>query len=105
MKSIKSFKYVSKKCFSYFLKDYGYHLEDVKGFGVAGQKQYHGNILKEYSIHFNDGEYEYFKVATFKNFNEYKQASLGFNSNKLISWWENANVKAYKVCNEVISCW
>ena len=85
MKSIKCFKYVNKKCFSYFLKDYGYKLDDVVGFSYVGKKQYHGNILKEYSIHFNDGEYEYFKVATFKNFNEYKRSSLGFNGNKLLS--------------------
>ena len=84
MKSIKSFKYVNKKCFTYFLSYYCYTLEDVKGFSVAGKKQYRGNILKTYNVYFKDGEYEYFKVATFKNFNEYKQSSLGFNGDKLL---------------------
>ena len=84
MKSIKCFKYFSKKCFGYFLKKYGYILDDVAGFSFAGQKQYRGNVLKLYNIRFKDGEYEYFKVVTFKNFNEYKQSSLGFNGNKLL---------------------
>ena len=85
MKSIKCFKYVNKKCFSYFLNAYGYKLSDVKGFSLVEKKQYRNNILKVYFIHFKDGEKEYFKVATFKNFNEYKQSSLGFNGNKLLS--------------------
>ena len=105
MKSIKSFKYVNKKCFTYFLNSYDYNLEDVVGFSFDEQKQYQGNILKWYKIHFKDGEYEYFKVVIFKNFNEYRQSSLGFNGDKLLDWWENANVKAYKTCNEIISCW
>ena len=84
MKSIKSFKYFNEKCFSYFLKDYSRKLEDVKGFSVAEKRQYRGNILKIYSIRFNDGEYEYFQTVLFKSFNEYKQSALGFNGNKLL---------------------
>ena len=85
MKSIKCFKYVNKKYFNVFLKDYGYTLKDIKGFKFVETKQYHGNILKIYSIHFNDGEYEYFKVVCFKSFNEYHQSKLGFNGDKLLS--------------------
>ena len=84
MKSIKCFKHVNKRCFNLFLKEYGYKLDDVKGFSVAQKSQYHGNILKIYNIRFNDGEYEYFKVVYFKSFNEYHQSSLGFNGNKLL---------------------
>ena len=84
MKNIKYFKYVNTKHFNLFLSSYGYKLEDVKGFSVAEQKQYNGNILKIYFIHFNNGEFEYFKVVYFKSFNEYKQTFLGFNGNKLL---------------------
>ena len=105
MKSIKSFKYVNEKGFEKFLDAYGYKSSDVVGFRIFDKHQCNGNILKHYSIYFDDGERIYFTEVYFKNFNEYKRSLLGFNGNKLLSWWENANVKAYKVCNEVISCW
>ena len=106
MKSIKNFKYFKRfnqKCLKYFLSSYDYKLEDVVGFSFDEQKQYRGNILKWYKIHFKNGEYEYFKVVIFKNFNEYKQSALGFNGNKLLSWFEDADVKEYRTCNEIIS--
>ena len=84
MKNIKYFKYWYSYVFEQFLAGYGYKLEDVKGFSVSNIKYYHGNILKTYEIHFNDGEYEYFKVVYFKSFNEHNQARLGFNGNKLL---------------------
>ena len=84
MKNIKYFKYVNTREFEYFLSSYCYHLDDVKGFSFVSAKQYRGNILKTYNVYFKDGEYECFKVATFKNFNEYKQSSLGFNGDKLL---------------------
>lgn len=84
MKNIKYFKYVNKDKFNAFLSAYGYKLSDVKGFSFDGQKQYRGNILKIYIIHFNDGEYEYFKVVIFESFNEYYQSKYGFNGNKLL---------------------
>ena len=84
MKNIKYFKYANKEKFNTFLSAYEYKLEDVKGFSFAGQRQYRGNILKIYNIHFNDGEYEYFKVVIFNSFNEYYQSKLGFNGNKLL---------------------
>ena len=84
MKSIKYFKYVNKEKFNIFLNAYGYKLSDVKGFSFAGKKQYRGNVLKLYNIRFNDGEYEYFKVVTFRSFNEYYQSKLGFNGDKLL---------------------
>ena len=96
MKSIKSFKYINENNFNVFLNNYGYKLDDVKGFSLAEKRQCRGNILKIYNIRFNDGEYEYFKVAVFESFNEYKQSSLGFNGNKLLDWWENANIRMYK---------
>ena len=104
MKSIKSFKHFGKRCFKYFLKDCGRPLEDVKGFSFAKRKQYRGNVLKTYSIKFKDGKKEYFKAAYFKDFNEYHQSSLGFKGNKLLRWWEDSDVKAYKKCNETIFC-
>ena len=96
MKNIKCFKYINTYSFERFLSAYGYSLEDVKGFSFAGKKQYHGNILKIYNIHFNDGEYEYFKEVYFKDINEYKQSRLGFNGEKLLEWYDIANVVKYK---------
>ena len=84
MKSIKLFKYANENNFNIFLNEYGYTLNDVKGFSVIDKKQYRCNILKTYAVHFNDGEYEYFKVAVFESFNEYRQSALGFNGNKLL---------------------
>ena len=100
---IKHFKYVNENCFKVFLKEYGYKLEDVKSFYLYSKSQYHGNILKIYNIHFNDGEVGCFSAVLFKNFNEYHQARLGFSGNKLLCWYENANAKAYKVCDEVVT--
>ena len=96
MKSIKYFKYKNKEKFNAFLSAYGYKLEDVAGFSVAGQKQYRGNILKVYSILFKDCDEEYFKVVIFKSFNEYYQSKLGFNGNKLLEWYEDADVRLCK---------
>ena len=102
MKNIKNFKYWYSYEFEKFLKDYGYSLDDVKGFSVSSLKRYHGNILKVYEIHFNDGEYEYFRIAYFKSFNEYNQTWLGFNGNKLLHWYETSAIKLYKLNNEYI---
>ena len=96
MKNIKFFKYKDEEKFNTFLSSYGYTIEEVKGFSFVEQKQYRGNILKWYKIHFNDGEYEYFKVAIFSSFNEYHQARLGFSGNKLEDWFQDANVREYK---------
>ena len=97
MKNIKYFNYINTKQFNIFLNEYGYTLENVKGFSFAWLKQYHGNILKQYNIYFNDGECEYFKVVYFKNLNEYHQSALGFNGNRLLNWYQDANVVWYKV--------
>ena len=96
MKSLKQFKYKNTLNFQKFLKAYNYILDDVKGFSVGYKKQYHGNILKIYNVHFIDGEYEYFKVVYFKSLNEYHQAALGFNGEKLLTWYQDANIKKYK---------
>ena len=84
MKSIKYFKYLDTKQFNAFLTAYCYKLDDVKGFSLSEKRQYRCNVLTIYNIHFKDGEYEYFKVVTFKNFNEYYQSKLGFNGDKLL---------------------
>ena len=96
MKNIKFFKYLNTKAFEHLLNSYEYKLEDVKGFSFAGQKQYQYNVLKVYSICLNDGEEEYFKVVCFKDFNEYHQARLGFKGDKLLRWFEDADIRKYK---------
>ena len=96
MKDIKYFKYKDTNAFQKFLTAYGYNLKDVKGFSYVGQKQYHGNILKIYFVHFNDDEYEYFKAVYFKNFNEYNQARLNFSYEKLSCWYGTSWVIKYK---------
>ena len=96
MKSIKLFKYRNKEKFNLFLNAYGYKLDNVVGFSVVDKKQYHGNILKTYFIHFDDGEKEYFKVVIFRSINEYYQSKLGFNGNKLLEWYDDANVRLSK---------
>ena len=97
MKSIKLFKYKDSCEFMAFLVAYDYKLEDVKGFGLAEKRQCCGNILKIYNVHFNDGEYEYFKVVAFASFNEYHQARLGFKGDKLLRWYEDAEFRKYKL--------
>lgn len=97
MKNIKLFKYWYTYDFQKFLEEYSYTLDDVKGFSVVSVKRYSGNVLKTYAIHFNDGEYEYFSVVYFKDFNEYNQSRLGFNGNKLLRWYEVAIIKEYKL--------
>ena len=97
MKSIKYFQYKNTYNFKKFLNAYGYILNDVKGFSFVEIKQYHGNILKTYFIHFNDGEKEYFKVVYFKSWNECNQARLSFSCIKLSGWYSSAYVRWYKV--------
>ena len=97
MKSIKSFKYKKEKHFIYFLEENGgCNLDGVKGFDLSSKKQNRGNVLKTYCVYFNDGEREYFQVAIFKSFNEYRQSGLGFNGNKLLSWYQDADIAIYK---------
>ena len=96
MKNIKLFKFKDTAKFEEFLSSYSYKLEDVVGFSLVERKQYNNNILTEYCIHFKDDEHEYFRVVCFKSFNEYHQARLGFSCNKLISWFEDANIREYK---------
>ena len=96
MKSIKYFKYKDASNFIGFVGSYEYKLEDVKGFSLAEKRQCCGNILKWYKICFKDGEYEYFKVVIFKDFNEYRQARLGFKGDKLLGWYEDADISEYK---------
>ena len=102
MKNSKCFKYWYSYELEIFLKDYGYTLDDVKGFSVSGIKRYHGNILKTYEIYAYDGESVYFSVVYFKSFNEYNQTWLGFNGNKLLRWYEISAIKLYKLNDEYI---
>ena len=97
MKNTNLFRYKDTSEFWAFLSSYDYKLDDAIGFSFDDKKQYRGNVLKWYKIYFKDGEYEYFKAAVFKSFNEYHQSALGFNGNKLLEWFENANIRKYKV--------
>ena len=83
-KSIKYFKYKNTYEFEKLLREHGYRLEEVDGFSVVGKKQYRGNILKVYSVWFNDYSEDYFKVVYFKSLNECNRSRLGFNGNKLL---------------------
>ena len=96
MKNIKYFQYKNTKAFEEFLSSYDYKLEDVKGFKLIDQKQYRGNVLKSYFICLKDGEELYFKAVDFASFNEYHQARLGFKGEKLLRWYEDADVRQYK---------
>ena len=97
MKSIKYFKYINTLAFEKFLKEYNYKLSDAVGFSFVGKQQYHGNILKEYIIYLNDHDHIYFNVVYFKDFNEYRQSRLGFNGERLLEWYQDANIRKYKL--------
>ena len=97
MKSIKYFKYKNTFSFEKFLCEYGYWVENIAGFKFGWKEQHHGNILKVYMIYFNDGEYKLFRVLYLKSLNEYQQLSLGLKINKLLMWYDSANVIKYKV--------
>ena len=97
MKSIKYFQYKNTFAFEKFLCNYGYWVENITGFGYGWKEQYHGNILKVYLIYFNDGEYKLFRIVYFKSIFECDKARLGFINNKLLMWYDDANVRKYKV--------
>ena len=97
MKSLKQFRYKNTLNFQKFLKAYNYILDDVKGFKAGYKEQYNGNVLKTYIVYFNNGDDAEFKVAVFKNFNEYRQSALGFNGDKLLTWYQDANIREYKL--------
>ena len=97
MKNIKYFEYKNTYAFERFLCDYGYWVEDVKGFKFGWKEQYHGNILKVYMIYFNDDEYKLFRIIYFKSWNECNQARLGIINNKLLMWYDSSNIRKYKV--------
>ena len=96
MKSIKYFKYKNTFEFEKFLCNYHYWVENIKGFKYGWKEQYHGNILKVYLIYFNDNEYKLFRIVYFKSLNECEQARLGFIKNKLLMWYDSANIVKYK---------
>ena len=96
MRNIKYFKYRNTYKFEHFLSNNRYWEEDVKGFKFGWKEQYHGNILKVYTIYFNDGEYKLFRVVYFKSFKEYNQSRLALINNKLLMWYDSANVIEYK---------
>ena len=102
MKNIKYFKYWYSYEFERCLKDYGYAIENVKGFSVSSRQLYHGNILIEYCIYFKDGEIEYFKVVYFSSFNEYHQCRLGFKGEKLLDWYQTSHIKHFKLSGEYV---
>ena len=69
---------------------------------MGRKEQYHGNILKVYTIYFNDDECEYFELVYFKSFNEYHKSRLGFNGAKLLDWYQDANIRHYRLNGEYI---
>ena len=97
MKNIKYFKYKNTYEYNKFLKEYGYILDDVKGFSVSVIHHYRGNIFKSYIIYFKDDNLALFKVVCFKSLNECHQSRLGFNGNTLLEWYRDANIIKYKV--------
>ena len=97
MKNIKYFKYKNTFSFEKFLCDNHYWVEDIKGFKFGWKEQYRGNVLKAYMIYFNDGEYKIFRVVYFKSLNECDKSRLGVKINKLVMWYDSANVVKYKV--------
>ena len=97
MKNIKYFIYKKTYDFEKFLKENGYKLEDVSGWCLYEKAHYHGNIIKIYDFHFNDGKMKAFSVVYFKSLNEYDKSALGLNGNKLLWWCQGANIVEYKV--------
>lgn len=97
MKDIKYFKYKNTYEYNKFLKECGYTLDDVKGFCLCQQTWYHGNLLKIYAIHFKDCKMKPFSVIYFKNINEYHQTHLGLSNERLLWWYQGANIIEYKV--------
>ena len=96
MKNINLFKFKDTSEFWAFLGVRNHKLEDIVGFSLAEQRQCSGNVLKIYNVRFNNGEYEYFKVIIFKDLNEYKQTLFGFGHNKLLSWFEDSDIREIK---------
>ena len=97
MKNIKYFKYKNTYEYSVFLKEYGYKLDDVKGFSVSVIHRFNGNVYKSYIIYFKDDNLACFKVVYFKSLNELHKSNLGLNGNTLLEWYQDANIVWYKV--------
>ena len=96
MKNIKSFKYKNTYSFERFLRGYGYTFSDVSGYSTGWKEQYNGNTLRVYIIYFNFGKYKRFSVLYLKDFNEYEQVSSCSKINKVLSWYDTANIVKYK---------
>ena len=97
MKNIKYFEYKNTFSFEKFLCTNHYWVHNIKGFKFGWKEQYRGNILKAYFIYFNDNEYKIFRVVYFKDLNECDKARLGLINNKLLMWYDDANIRKYKV--------
>ena len=97
MRNIKYFQYKNMREFERFLNKCKCGMWKVTGFKFSREEHYNGNILKVYSIYFKDGSYKYFKVAFFKSIFECDKARLGVINNKLLMWYDDANVRKYKV--------
>ena len=102
MKDIKHFKYIKTYSFVRFLKEYGYSMNDVSGYSIGWKEQHNNNVLRVYIIYFNVSEYKLFRVLYLKDFNEYEQTRLGVKINKLLSWYDSANIAKYKYNNRYI---
>ena len=96
MKNIKHFKYKNTYSFNCFLCECGYSVDDVNGYSVGWKEQYNGNLLRVYIIYFNIGKYKLFRVLFLKDFNEYEQIISCSKINKLLMWYDSANIVRYK---------
>ena len=97
MKNIKYFQYKNTFAFEKFLCTNHYWVHNITGFKYGWKEQYRGNFLKAYFIYFNDNEYKIFRVVYFKDLNECDKARLGLINNKLLMWYDDANIRKYKV--------
>ena len=97
MKDIKHFMYKNTYEFERFLSATSKRLDDVSGYSVGWKEHYNGNVLRVYIIYLNNSEYKLFRIVYFKNIFECNNARLGVINNKLLMWYDSANIRKYKV--------
>ena len=91
MKKIRYFKYNGTNEFWRFIGVW-----DAVAFRVVSTERYNGNILKVYSILFENGKEKPFKVVYFKNMPECVDSWWGRKGPKLLEWHNSADIREYK---------
>ena len=91
MKKIKYFKYNGTNEYWRFIG-----MKNAVGFRVVSVEHYQGNILKVYSILFKGGSEKPFKVVDFKSIFECGHSRLGLKGDKLLEWYNSAQIRRYK---------